>query len=47
VLSKGEPLTHEDIAAWCDCRKSYIFALEKSALAKLRKVCEQRAPRRR
>jgi hypothetical protein len=36
VASKGEPLTCEDIAAWCDCRKSYIHALEKRAIAKIR-----------
>jgi hypothetical protein len=32
----GEGLTVEDIAAWAGCSPSYIHALEKSALKKLR-----------
>lgn len=32
----GEPLTLEDIAAWCDCPPSTIHRIERRALEKLR-----------
>ena len=33
----GEVLTHEDIAAWCGCSRTYIQAIERRALAKVRR----------
>jgi len=31
----NKPLSLEDIAAWCDCHKSYIHRLEQRALKKI------------
>ena len=39
VAKRDEPLTLEDIAAWCDCPPSTIQRIEKRALAKLRAKC--------
>lgn len=36
VCSRGEPLSCEDIAAWCDCSASYVGKIERQALKKLR-----------
>ena len=33
----GEPLTRDDIAAWCGCSGSYIWSIEQRALAKLKR----------
>lgn len=35
ILSKGEPLTPEDIAAWCGCSRIRITQIEAGALKKL------------
>ena len=32
----GVPLTQDDIAAWCGCSRSMIYAIEKKALRNLR-----------
>ena len=33
---RGVPLSHIDIAAWCDCSKAAIRAIEQSALKKVK-----------
>jgi hypothetical protein len=37
VARPGEPLTHEDIAAWCGCNRQKILHIETTALRKLRR----------
>ncbi len=36
IAAKGDPLTHYDIAAWCDCSVQAIIRLERRTLKKLR-----------
>jgi DNA-directed RNA polymerase sigma subunit (sigma70/sigma32) len=41
LRAPGEELTHEDIAAWCDCDHETIAQIERRALAKLRVKAKQ------
>jgi hypothetical protein len=42
----GEPLTLEDIAAWCDCEPSTIYRIQMSGLKKARWSAQNPALRR-
>lgn len=37
VAKPGEPLTWEDVAAWCDCHPEAIRQIERRALQKVRR----------
>lgn len=36
VSKRNEPLTLDDIAAWCDCSRERVRQIEESALKKIR-----------
>jgi hypothetical protein len=41
VAFLGQPLTLEDIAAWCDCEPSTIHRIERGAMLKLRRALRE------
>lgn len=47
VTPRGVEWTQEEIAYVCGCSKGYIYLLEKTAMQKLRRVCEARKLRER